>query len=138
MGFKTLETRTMEFNGAQRQYHVVDRNIGQDAPQWFITYNNGLPFISDEVPENYREPMVFHEMMEFEPLKGQEGRCLKSLIAELETVPRTQKADYIQFRKKVFVSLLDYLKRKEPSSEMIQEATKSLEYLRGLQSEEIK
>lgn len=133
MGIRTLETRTVEFNGAPREYHVVDRNVGCDAPQWFVSLGDKMPdktpFISDEVPEEYMTPMILHELIEAESPK-KEGRCLNALLAELETIPEAKRKDYVDFRTKVFESLLAYFRRSEPNNELIEEATKSLEYLK--------
>src|SRR3989344_3216172 len=98
MAIKTLETRTIEFDGKQREYRVVDRNIGSPAPKYFIAYNVGIPFISDEVPQQYREPMVLHELTEFELLPNEKDRCIRALRAELKIVPENIKEDYMRFR----------------------------------------
>ena len=132
MKLKTLETKTIEFQGNQRNYAVVDRDIGATAPKYFMSYNGGNPFISDEVPKEYREPMVFHELTEFELLKCTESKCLKSLKAELERVPEDMMQSYIIFRTEVFESLIGFLEQHEPSSTFIPEAKNSLRHLRNL------
>lgn len=129
MAIKTLETRTIEFGGKQREYKVVDRNLDSPAPRYFISYGSGTPFISDEVPEDYREPMVLHELTEFELLTGEEDRCVKALDAELKIVPEEIKGDYVKFRRGVFESLIKYLEQYTPDSPFIPEARKSLDRL---------
>lgn len=129
MELKTLELKVITFNGKQRSYSVVDRNI-TPAPKYFISYNKGNPFISDEVPEEFRESMVFHELTEFELLQDKPDRCLQALKSELETVPKNKKEDYLKFRLEVFESLIDFLKKYDPNSKLIIEVNKSLKYLR--------
>ena len=92
MNFRVIDEQRLAFSGEDRTYDVVDRNLGVGEPRYFISYNNGRPFISDEVPEAFRAPMVFHELMEFESLKGQPDSCLNSLKAELETFPELERA----------------------------------------------
>jgi len=131
MELKTLKTRTIRFDGKDREYDVVNRNLGADCPRWFISYGNGLPFISDEVPEEYMDHMVFHELYEFETLANHgEGKCLESLKAELERVPEDQRKDYMNFRKGVFESLVQYLER--TGGALLPETQKSLDHLRRL------
>ncbi len=132
MGLKKLEVKTIEFNGKLREFRVVDRNVGSPAPKYFISYGNGTPFISDEVPENYRNPMVFRELTEFELLQNESDRCLKALNAELEIVPENLRKDYVLFRREVFESLIDYFKHYQPDSPFISEAGKSLDKLKTL------
>lgn len=127
-----LETKIINFNGENREYDIVDRNIG-DAPKYFIGYGEGLPFISDEVPEEYREHMIFHELTEFENLKKQKNdKCLTALMFELERVPQEKRKEYIKFRRDTFRNLIEYLERKEPESSFIPETKKSFDYLSKL------
>jgi len=125
---KIIKIETIEFNGEQREYDVVDRNL-KGAPRYFIAYHEGRPFISDEVPQNYRPPMVFHELTEFEKLVGTDSPCLNSLKAELKIVPEESRERYIKFRRAVFRELIEYLECNTQNREFISEVRKSLNYL---------
>jgi hypothetical protein len=122
-----LKTKTIDFEGKAREYDVVDRNLGVDCPRWFIGYNNGRPFVSDEVPEGFMNYMVFHELQEFEKMPGGEDRCLTTLIEELKRVPEQELKEYVPFRREVFRSLVGYLQRHQQPLESA--ARKSLEHL---------
>ena len=126
-----LETKIIEFKEKKRKYLVVDRNMGLPAPKYFIAYAAGVQFISNEIPEDYRNPMVFHKLTEFELLPNENNKCLKSLLAELETIPENKRKEYLEFRREAFESLIDFLEQYEPDSSSIPEARNSLKYLKN-------
>ena len=129
MNKRIIKTKTLKFGGEDRQYEVVDKNLGVDYPRWFIAYNKGIPFISDEVPEEYTEPMVFHELYEFEILPPDKVcRCLEALREELRTIPQENRGKYMEFRRRVFESLVEFLERNGES--FLPEVRRSLEYLK--------
>ncbi len=127
--FRIISTEKIVYNGQEREFDIVDRNLGSPAPRYFIGYNKGRPFISDEVPENYRKPMIFHELTEFETPSSQKLRCIDALKAELETVDPIILDEYKEFRKDVFKHLLEYFNTYEPESRFIPEIKTSLEHL---------
>jgi hypothetical protein len=129
---KIQYTRTIEFLGKDRKYDVVSKHLDSPAPRWFIGYNNGRPFISDEVRQDYQRPMVFHELAEFEILQNGNESCLEALKAELITVPVNRRKDYVSFRKEVFRELVKYFKESEPESQLIPKLKQSLAHLEGL------
>lgn len=132
MNNRVLETGLVLFFGREREYNVVSRDLSP-SPKYFISHGGGKPFISDEVPGEYREFMVFHELMEYEKLPESAERCLNALKKELEKVPTKMKNEYIKFRFEVFKNLISYLETHEPKSKFIPKAKKSLEYLAGHQ-----
>ncbi len=137
MVFKILEERTIEFQGKQRNYQVTSRDVDSPAPPCFITYNNGTPIISEEVRANnprYEEPMVVHELAEFEKYKGQKDPCLNALKLELERVDLKDLDDYVEFRLEVLKSLKDFLLEHTPDSEFLPELEKSIGLLKKLYS----
>src|SRR3989338_1592311 len=78
----------------------------------FVSYNNGLAFISEEVPKDFREFFILHEFIEFEELKGVQGACLESLKRELHLVPPDKQKNYINYRKVFFQLLVGYYKER--------------------------
>jgi len=127
MTIRILEKGFVEFDGP-REYDVVDRSLSP-SPKFFISYNLGRPFISDEVPKEYRGFMVFHELTEFEKLRDSNDKCLNSLKSELEKVPEDKRKDYVTFRYGTFQNLIAFLEKYEPNSSFIPEARKSLDFL---------
>jgi len=127
MELKTIDTKMIGFYGVARPYDIMSRNV-TPSPRYFVSYGNGRPFISDEVPEKYRGYMIFHELAEFEFLKGN-NRCLNALQIELSRVPKEEVIEYARFRRETFQSLVDFLEKHEPSSKLIPEVRKSLNHL---------
>lgn len=120
----------IKFFGVARPYDIMSRNVSP-SPRFFVSYGNGRPFISDEVPEKYRGHMIFHELAEFEFLKGS-NKCLNALQLELSRVPKTEMSEYATFRGETFKSLIGFLEMYEPSSKLIPEVKKSLSHLQSL------
>ena len=127
-----VSTVEIQYEDWRRSYDVISADLSS-APLFFTGYGHGRPFISEQVPENYREPMVLHEIDEFEKFQRIEGRCLGALKLELEWVSSKEFfEDYIVFRLEVFNHLINFLKKDNPNSFFIPEAMKSAEHLKSL------
>jgi hypothetical protein len=61
-------------------------------------------FISDEVPESFRELYIAHEAYEYALEGGPDsrGNCLRALRYELSLVPRNIRKEYIPYRRNFF------------------------------------
>lgn len=112
---------------------VVKREL-EPKLSGFVSYNNGLPFISEEVPPDYRAYFILHELIEFEELDGVQGRCLEALKRELTFVPAEIRGAYAVYRQKFFQALVAYYARPKDgvSEEFCAEIAASLRYLEGL------
>ena len=121
-----LTKHAIDFNGASREYEVWERNISRPAPQYWISYNAGKVFVSDEVPEQFRPFMVMHELYEFETYKGRPFQCVRALLKEMQLVSDDQFPAYVRFRKDVFSNLVGFLERHEPTSSFLPHAKESL------------
>lgn len=107
---------------------VVKKELEPRLPG-FVGFPEGKNlFCSEEVPEDYREWILTHEIIEFTELKGQEGRCVSALKQELEKVPDEMKAEYIAYRKAFFERLVAYYESSDDKA-FKKEITASLEYL---------
>ena len=111
---KKVGEGVVSFEGAVREFDVLDKNLGVPCPRYFVSYNNGRPFISNEVRPVYQQRMVFHELVEFEKYEDQEGRCVKALNDELRLVSSTKLLTYVRFRKEVFEGLLEFSLNNQP------------------------
>ena len=131
MNKKIISIDHIFFEGNARNYEVIDRNLEVPCPKYFISYNNGKPFISDEVPKQFRPPMVRHELYEFEKLNPEDDKsCLTALIQEIIAVPNPILNKYLKFRKEVFRELVDF--HKKHKTPQINKINKSLDYLNSL------
>ncbi len=85
-------------------------------------------FIADSTPEEFREYVMWHEVMcvLYRDRKG----CLETLKEELERVPPDIKPAYVAFRLASFEALVQYYAQKPP--EFYGEITASYEYLLSL------
>lgn len=131
MTFNILSTEKLRFQEGERTYHVADRDL-KGAPRFFITYNCGIPIISNEVPELYRPPMVIHELVEFEQLQGHPHCCVTALHEELRHVPPEGLSAYLPFRRDVFRELVSYLGERDPRSLLLPRVRESLDELERL------
>ena len=133
MGLEVISTEMVDFEGAQREYEVVSRHIERPSPRFFVRYNSGKPFISDEVPVRYRGFMVYHELYEFEKLGlMDEKSCVKALEKELDMVGSKLIKGYVQFRRRVFGELVDYLRKFDTI--LLDRVEKSFERLKVLEA----
>ena len=127
----TKLTERIIVGGNPFEFDVVKDSGLEQMLSFFIGYNNGRPFISSEVPVDYRIPMVTHEIMEFTAYLGKPDSCLNALKDELKLVPAKQLEEYITFRYHVFKILRNYLMKTEPSSPLIDQVRTSMMLLEG-------
>ncbi len=132
MDLQKHSIETIHFDGKDREYDVMDNPERLIVPKYFISYGNGRPFISLEIPKEYRPHIVRHELYEFEKLEDSPNRCLQALMFELGEVPKKETSNYIQFRARTFKNLIFFLKTREQLSPMIHKLNKSLRYLESI------
>ena len=119
---------TVEFEGSLYTYTIVNKNLEPRLPG-FLGFPGGEHlFISEEVPVDYRDPQLIHEIIEFTQLQGVEGRCLKALKIELGLIPEEIKDEYVSYRTNFFRTLVDYYRESE-DEDFKSEIQGSLEFL---------
>ncbi|MDP1833900.1 MAG: hypothetical protein Q8L11_03135 [Candidatus Moranbacteria bacterium] len=92
-------------------YAILSRNVNKDLPGFVGCLKDGGErsfFISEDVPAQFREPQVLHEIMEFEELAECPGSCLMALRYELTLVPADLYEEYLRFRRDFFRRLMAY------------------------------
>ena len=112
---------------------IISRKM-EPALRGFVSYDKGLPFISEDVPVAFWPYFILHELIEFEELNGVGGRCLEALKRELAFVPKEILQRYIAYRRKFFAGLVTYyaLSKHGANAEFKAEIAASLKYLTGL------
>jgi len=128
-----LDYKTELIEGRERDYLIVSKELEPSLSR-FVGYNGGLPFVSEEVPEQSRTAWVAHEIIEFENYANANGtmqpnHCLRSLEREFEYVAPEYLETHVKDRYVFFCGLVDYLNRNEESPTFISEVTKSSEAL---------
>lgn len=122
----------IEYEGRDYFYTILDSKVQPKLPG-FLGYPDGENlFISEGVPEEFRDPQLIHEIIEYTELKGKEGRCLEALRRELEIArekfEEEKYLEYLEYRRNFFAKLVDYYK--ESSDEGFKtEIRRSYEYL---------
>jgi hypothetical protein len=137
----------VEFKGSEREYEVLSHTYwtkqGINPPKYWVMYDatEEKVLISDEVKEDYRKYMVFHELYEFEHNPDGAVRCLDALKEELDKLPEGEIEYYVPFRRDTFEELVAYWGRQnvgEPRDGILEEARESLSYLEELGREDKK
>ncbi|MEI8343481.1 MAG: hypothetical protein WCF93_00855 [Candidatus Moraniibacteriota bacterium] len=121
------------YNGERISYSIISKDFEPRLPG-FIGFPEGQLFISEEVPENYRKPMLIHEWVEFTEFAGQKGRCVKALKRELDFAPKgAERMAYLEYRKSFFEKLIEFYRNSdEASDEFKTEIQGSYEFLKKL------
>jgi ubiquinone/menaquinone biosynthesis C-methylase UbiE len=114
--------------GETYKYTVLKKEL-EPALAGFIGQFEGHFFISEEVPNEYRELQLIHEIIEFTELTDQPGRCLQALKRELELIPDNIKSEYLKYRKDFFKRLITYHTERDTNQEFIKEIRASYKLL---------
>lgn len=134
----TVGTRTVIYKWKPIVYSILKKELVPTL-KWFLWQKDLNFFISEDVPENFRDPQILHEIIEFTELKWKKWRCLESLKRELFLLDKSISQEYLKYRIDFFKSLIQYHKN-TPSSEWFdaddlrEEINKTYEYLKILES----
>jgi hypothetical protein len=119
------------YNEVTYPVYVLDRELEPKLPG-FMGFNKELKilFISEDVPEKWRQYVLRHELREYVDLASQAGRCVTSLVAELQEVPPDEREVYLVWRHAFFVNLVAYYDaRKDADPELVRHIGESLAHL---------
>ncbi|MFZ2188869.1 MAG: hypothetical protein WAV73_04875 [Candidatus Moraniibacteriota bacterium] len=124
-------------DGLMIPYAVLSRAVNKDLVGFigcFKYEDDQHYFISEDVPTEFREPQILHELNEIHELKEEPGSCLKSLLFELRFVGSDIREKYLAYRRDFFRRLVHYCaERPEWYSEQRRaDFQESLDYLNGL------
>ena len=120
----------VEFEGQKIPYTILRKEVEPKLPGFLGFPEGKFLFISEEVPEEFRNPQLVHEIIEFTELKGKKGRCLESMKRELEIVPDDIKKEYIEYRRNFFGRLIEYSKNSD-DEDFKKEIQASYDYLQS-------
>jgi hypothetical protein len=117
-------------------YHILKKETVPNL-KWFLWQKDLNFFISEEVPENFREPQMMHEITEFTELKWKEWRCIEALKNELFLLDKSIATEYLKYRTEFFKRLIKFHEN-TPSKEWFdaddlrKEINRTYEYLKTL------
>ncbi len=99
------------FAGEAYTYCIINRQLVPDLPNFmgFLVTDFGyFLFISEDVPEEYHELCLGHELYEKLQLGGDRGQCIDALKWEIEQVPQDMMDSYLSWRHEFFARLIEY------------------------------
>jgi hypothetical protein len=123
---------TVEVEGQTYQYHIMDPDLQPDLKYFLGFPGQNFLLVSSDVPEEYREHVLRHEVVEFIYHAEEVGRCVASLRQELEGVPESIRAAYTTFRREQFRGLVAFYANQEGVDELKRELAGSLAFLETL------
>ncbi len=105
---KMVGTATLKHRGKTWTYAIIKRDL-ENAPKGFLGFwEDKELFISEEVPEEFREYQLRHELIEHLELTGKPRRCVEALMQEIDLVPDEIADAYIAYRRNFFTRLVEY------------------------------
>lgn len=128
---KPIETGVTTLDGKEFKYRVYDKNLNSKLSN-FVGFVAGELFISEEVPEKYRNYFFLHEINCVPNIGKKNHHCVSALQYELSHVPKPDQVDYINFRKSFFEGLIHYHENESKATwrdKLIVEMKESLKFL---------
>lgn len=126
----------LEFRDGKVSYAILKREANPKLPGFSGCWEIGEEkhfFISEDIPERFRELILLHEMQEFIVLKKAPGSCLRSLLYELAFVHGDLYEEYILYRRNFFRRLVPFcVDSGQYSEQHIKNVREGLEYLEGI------
>lgn len=109
---KMVGEEKVVFRGTEYPYAILVREVNPYLPGFLGCFPDGDKqyfFISEEVPQEFREFQLVHEILEFTELgRDVPGSCLKALMHELALVPEYMLKNYLPYRRDFFRNLVRY------------------------------
>ncbi len=121
------------YNGERISYSIISKDFEPRFPG-FVGFPEGHLFISEEVPKDYRKPILIHEFVEFTEFAGQVDRCRRAVVRELFHAPKGEEySRYLEYRKTFFERLIEFYRdSNDVSDEFKMEIQGSYELLKKL------
>ena len=113
--------------GSPYRYRIVKQEF-EPRLRGFVGLLEGILFVADTTPGQFREYIFWHEVM-CVAHRNRQG-CAQTIKKELERVPKPILRAYIEYRCACFEALMQFYSRKPPV--FYQEIVTSYEYLCGL------
>ena len=123
----------ISYRGERFSYSILSKEFELRLPG-FVGFPQGHLFISEEVPEDYRKPILIHEFVEFTEFAGQVDLCRRAVVRELFHAPKGEEySRYLEYRKTFFERLIEFYRdSNDVSDEFKMEIQGSYELLKKL------
>ena len=109
----------VEHGGLMFSYAILKKDLEPNLPGFLGFIDGGFLFISENVPSQFRDPQLIHEILEFNKFKEQKGRCAMATKEELGyarfSMNHNLYLSYIRYRIVFFKRLIKYYKRQNES-----------------------
>ncbi len=98
----------ISYRGERFSYSILRKEFELRLPG-FVGFPEGHLFISEDVPKDYRKPILIHEFVEFTEFAGQVDRCRRAVVRELFHAPKGEEySRYLEYRKTFFERLIEF------------------------------
>ncbi len=128
----------VRLNGELHPYAIVREGAFPQAPKGFIGChpNTQFFFISNEVPERFRDLFVAHEVYEYALEGGPDGKgnCLKALFYELSLIPENIRKEYLPYRRDFFARMVAFYEGNDEFYTRRNNIRESFKYLKSIEA----
>ncbi len=132
-----IDGEPFQVNGERVLYNLMDSSLDEDfGIRYAVGVPGGKPFVSEQVPEEFRAYWLLHEALC--PLAGFNKEPLESCLETekyvyakvVEDFPAEKVAEYVQMRKDMISDLIIFSEENQP--EFAEVLKKNLAYLNSL------
>lgn len=122
-----VKTGTYDHGRLPITYRVISKDYAPSYP-FFAGCQEDMLFVSEEVPEQWRDYVLFHEATCMIDRRHQPGGCVRTTREEIELVPQADRLAYIEMRCQFYEALLE----QQPNHPLKDNIESSLRFLRSL------
>ena len=124
----------VEVEGVNYQYHLLEKKQEPRFPNFVEWKDTEFLFISEEVPAEYREFVLTHEVREQTVYRYEKGPCVRALISELGEVPRDMLPVYARWRLEFFEGFLAFLRIEKKDGDLEHQVEETVMLLRNIEA----
>lgn len=131
--------KTVQLDGVAYTIHILSRELAPDLVGFVGREKaSGEFFASEDVPDEFFEFIMIHEIKEFTEFAGIAGRCLAAVLCEFDYAKAQLSVDrlkvYLEYRLDFFRRLVEYYRDKDGQEELKYEISHGLTTLESVAS----
>ena len=130
---KKVGTDSLYIGAEMIHFAIVDASLEPKLPNFVGRLEDNYYFLSEEIPTEYRKPILTHEVNCF-ALKacGRHNHCIVATEEELRHVSQEIRQDYLALRRTFFRNLAR-MYESQPTSSFYLQICSTRDYLVGVQ-----